>query len=71
MPSREWLEETTTISREEAGRIVTEAIARVMIAAEKAKGNKDLNEQIQELLMVFSADILSEMFPENEDLEVI
>ena len=42
-----------------------------MIAAEKAKSNKDLNEQIQELLMVFSADVLSEMFPEDDGLEVI
>lgn len=60
-PSKEWEEESVTISRKELGEIVTDNIIAVLMAAEKV-GDEQLTELIKELLLQFSASISAEIF---------
>ena len=66
--SKEWEDETVTISRKEFAEIITEEIMAATTAARMASDN-DMADFIKELLVNFSAGIGSEIFS-KEDLEI-
>ena len=69
MPSKEWLEKEITISREEMADIVSRQIARASTLA-LLTGSIKFADEIQELLMQYSARVCAEMFGDDEELEV-
>lgn len=68
MPSREWLEQEVTISRNELGEIIAREIMGVMKAANLV-GDKDLAKFINELLVEYSASVATAIFKKAEEEE--
>lgn len=69
MPSREWLDEQVTVSREEFGHIIASNIADIMNVADGVCTDSELNDLIKNLLMEFSASVAVDLF-EKDELEV-
>ena len=64
----EWLNETTTISREELATIFAEEMRTVTQVA-KSLGDKALADFLKELLIQFSASVSTKIFDEEEEEE--
>lgn len=66
-PSKEWLEGTVTISRDEFSHIIMENISAAMMATAIAtRGDEKAIEHIKTLLMKYSAAVAMDVFKDNE-----
>lgn len=69
MPSRDWLEQEVTISRDELGMIIAKEIANVMEAAKAANLGDKMTNMLHELLVDYSASVATQIFSKVEDEE--
>lgn len=69
MPSRDWLEQEVTISRDELGMIIAKEIANVMGAAIQANLGDKMTKMLHELLVDYSASVATRIFSKVEDEE--
>lgn len=69
MPSRDWLEQEVTISRDELGMIIAKEIANVMDAAKAANFGDKMTYMLHELLVDYSASVATQIFSKVEDDE--
>lgn len=66
-PSKEWLEGTVTISRDEFSHIISDNIATAMMATAIAtQGDQAAIEKIKGLLMRYSAAVAMDVFRDGE-----
>lgn len=69
MPSRDWLEQEVTISRDELGMIIAKEIANVMEAAKATNLGDKMTKMLHELLVDYSASVATQIFSKVEDEE--
>lgn len=71
-PSKEWLEGTITISREEFSNIISDNIAAAMMATAIAtQGDQAAIEKIKGLLMRYSAAVAMDVFNDHADEDTL